>query len=128
MPQLRAACSSFTKYHPDPWLRMGWQILKFARESSLLDEVIPIVKGKAAVFIADWKLPKDDARTLYLEIAAVLPVSYCPLCLVHITLRLPLSTLSILTSPPPPSLAPIPVPSACRQGSVRPPCDIPQVV
>mmetsp|Transcript_45349 Transcript_45349/g.116070 ORF Transcript_45349/g.116070 Transcript_45349/m.116070 type:complete len:407 (-) Transcript_45349:103-1323(-) len=49
------------------------QILKFARESSLLDEVIPIVKGKAAVFIADWKLPKDDARTLYLEIAAVLP-------------------------------------------------------
>lgn len=48
------------------------QILKFARESDLTDEVAPIVKGKATEFVKEWNLGKEDARALYLEIAAVL--------------------------------------------------------
>jgi hypothetical protein len=50
------------------------QILKFARESELTDEVAPIVKGKATEFVKEWNLGKEDARALYLEIAAVLEV------------------------------------------------------
>lgn len=55
------------------WL-CALQILKFTRENNLVDEVLPTVRGKAASFVSEWKLTKEESRALYLEMASMLEV------------------------------------------------------
>mmetsp|Transcript_16892 Transcript_16892/g.47145 ORF Transcript_16892/g.47145 Transcript_16892/m.47145 type:complete len:403 (-) Transcript_16892:152-1360(-) len=48
------------------------QIIKYARSSGLQGEVGPVVRGKAGEWVKEWGLGKEDARQLYIEVAALL--------------------------------------------------------